>query len=338
MIAVMRIALFLLPICLIACGDNKVPAGGDDDGGDDDAGVDGPPGPDAFTNLATFDPAMGQQPEGVLSLNGEIFVSLANLGKVVKLNADGTFADFGTLPGVVKDTFTLGLAANAAGEIFVGVGQSGVAPVPPPGIYKIPAAGGTATLFASNANMKFPNALDFDGTDLYVSDSGSMRIFKVTAAGVAAAWINNAMLAGDMAACGGTGAPFVIGANGLVHDAMFRYVAVTDFGRILRIPINANGSAGTPEVLKEDCATLQGADGIALDDDGSLIIVRNGPSNTMVRLAADGTVTPLHAGAPLDGPASVVIDAPNGDKRAVITNSAFFSTPGTPGVVAFDLP
>jgi sugar lactone lactonase YvrE len=187
--------------------------------------------------------------------------------------------------------------------------------------------------------MSFPNGLDFDGTTLYVSDSSSGTIYEVAPNGTTTVWIQDALLVGDQTACGGSGAGFDIGANGIVHDTTDRYVAVTDFGRIVRIPIMGNGSAGTPVVHSEDCGELQGVDGIALDRDGSIIAVRNGPSNTMVRVSADGgTRTPMHVGPPLDGPASIVIDAPGGDRRALITNSAFFSgATGTPGLVAYDL-
>jgi sugar lactone lactonase YvrE len=147
------------------------------------------------------------------------------------------------------------------------------------------------------------------------------------------------MLAGDLGACGGTGAPFGIGANGIAHDASNRYVAVTDHGRIVRVPIRANGMAGTPVVHAESCADLQGVDGIALEAGGTIVAVRNGPSNTMSRISADGrTVTPIHVGAPLDGPASVVIDAA-ATPRLVIANSAFFSGPtGEPSVLALGVP
>ena len=228
------------------------------------------------------------------------------------------------------------MAANAAGDIFVGVGAAGANPVPVPGIYRVPAAGGQATLFASSNLMVFPNALDFDGTELYVTDSASGRVFEIIQQGqqtLPVVWSQNALLQGDMAACGGTGAPFAIGANGITHDANNRYVAVTDFGRIVRIPIDPQtGMAGTPVVHAESCTDLQGVDGIALDSDGSIIAVRNGPSNTMVRVSADGqTFTPLHVGAPLDGPASIVIDG----SRLLITNSAFFSgATGNPSLVS----
>jgi sugar lactone lactonase YvrE len=171
-----------------------------------------------------------------------------------------------------------------------------------------------------------------------VTDSATGRILEISQAGNVKVWLEDPMLAGDKSACGGTGAPFAIGANGIVSDANSRYVAVTDFGRIVRIPIQANGMAGTPVVHIESCADLQGADGIALEAAGSIVVVRNGPSLTMSRISADGRqVTPIHVGAPLDGPASVVLEG-GATPRLVLTNSAFFSgDSGKPSVLALPL-
>jgi sugar lactone lactonase YvrE len=328
----MKTIAWLLPLVL-GCGDN---AKGVTQPDGRDTSKDS--GSDVFDTLLAFSAAMGQLPEGVVAVNNVPFVGFAPAGLVVRVVEHDTLMAHGNLPAPVADTFTLGLAANTTGEIFVGVGASGANPTPAPGIYKIPAAGGQATLFASNNAMKFPNGLDFDDVKLYATDSAAGRVFDISASGQVGTWSMNALLAGDQTACGGSGAGFDIGANGIVHDANFRYVAVSDFGRIVKIPKLANGNAGTPVVVAESCADLAGIDGIALDADGSIIGVRNGPSNTMVRVAADGTITKLHVGAPLDGPASVTIDTKGAVRRLLITNSAFFSgATGKPALLAFPL-
>lgn len=328
-----RIAWTLLSLSLIGCGDNNAAI---DAPRSDDARIDAPPNP--FTTLAEFDPAMGQLPEGVVTVGGVVYVGLAPRGEIVRIATPGSVQAFGTIPAPVADTFTLGLAANAAGDIFVAVGASGANPTPAPGIYRIPAAGGTATEFATSAMMPFPNAIEVNGTRLFVTDSSAGRILEISQAGNVSVWLEDAMLAGNMSACGGTGAPFTIGANGIARDASNLYVAVTDYGRIVRIPIMGNGMAGAPVVHAESCTTLQGADGIVLEAAGTMVVVRNGPSNTMSRISADGqTVTPIHVGAPLDGPASVTIMA-GATPQLVLTNSAFFSgATGKPSVLSLRL-
>lgn len=321
-----RIAFTLLSLSLIGCGDDK--AADVDARPSDDAGLDASPA--QFTTLATFDAMMGQLPEGVVAVGDVVYAGLAPRGEVVRIATPGMAQAFGNLPPPVSNTFTLGLAANAAGDIFVGVGASGANPSPVPGVYRIPAAGGTATVFAVSPMMNFPNSILVDGTRLYVTDSAAGRILEINQAGIVSVWLEDPMLAGDMNACGGNGAGFSIGANGIARDANNMYVAVTDHGRIVRIPIMGGGNAGTPAVHAESCMTLQGADGIALEASGTIVVVRNGTSNTMSRISADGqTVTPIHVGAPLDGPASVTITS-GAAPQLVLTNSAFFSSQSNP--------
>jgi sugar lactone lactonase YvrE len=327
-----KTAWLLLSLSLIGCGDDG--RAKPDGGTDDDADV-----PNPFTTLATFDPTKGELPEGLVSAGGAVYVGLAPLGQVVKITAPNMVQSFGALPSPVADTYTLGLAANAAGDIFIGVGASGANPTPAPGVYRIPAAGGTAQVFASSPQMMpFPNSIEIDGTTLYVTDSSTGRILEISQNGAVKVWLQDPMLAGNQDACGGSGAPFVIGANGIVRDANNRYVAVTDYGRIVRIPIQSNGMAGTPVVHAESCTDLQGVDGIAIEAAGTIVAVRNGPSLTMSRISADGKqVTPIHVGAPLDGPASVILEG-GATPRLVLTNSAFFSgMTGKPSVLALPL-
>lgn len=317
----MRLAWIALGFSLVACGGN--------------AAV------DPLSVLASFDLAMSQHPEGVASVDGTPFVGFVGLGKIVRVNADKTYTEFGTMPGTVNNTFTIGIVPDASGNLFVGVGATGASPVPAPGIYKIAATGGTATRFDVTGGTMFPNGLDLDGTDLYVTDSAAGKIFQVTSAGVVTTWLSDPLLAGDVTACGGSGAGvgFAVGANGITHDASNRYVVVTDLGRLVKIPILTGGRAGTPTVVKEDCTALLGADGVALEAGGTFLVARNGAANSVVRVSADGrTVTTLKVGNPLDGPASIWIDSIGGNTRALITNSALFSgANGHPALLQLDL-
>jgi sugar lactone lactonase YvrE len=136
--------------------------------------------------------------------------------------------------------------------------------------------------------------------------------------------------------------PLPIGANGIAHDAKNVYVTNTDYGRIIAVPIAADGSAGTPSILKEDCASLGGADGLVVDADGSFVIAVNA-QNKIVRVTPGGRVTVLASGAPLATPASVLFDTntPAGMRRLLITNTTFF-TPAdaglSPGLLELPVP
>jgi hypothetical protein len=82
------------------------------------------------------------------------------------------------------------------------------------------------------------------------------------------------------------GAGFGVGANGLAFWRGDLYVANTDRGRIVRIPIDVDGSAGVPATFVEDAA-IAFADGIAFDVLGNLYVVNSLLANTLVRIGPE---------------------------------------------------
>jgi sugar lactone lactonase YvrE len=331
--------LSVILVC-VACGDDSGTI--DYPNGLDARQRDGGPGAadGSLTSnvLANFDVASGELPEGLTIAGGSPLVGFAPTGRVVRVNGSSV-TEFGQIPSPSM-TYTTGLATDADGNVYAGVAAVGATPLPPPGVYKFAPEGGVPTLFASSATpaMTFPNGLDVKDTDLFITDSNGVVFKAPLDTGVAEPWSTHALLAGDIAGCGGTGLGFAIGANGITHDGDNIYVANTDLGRILRIPIRTNGMADMPEIVAETC-DLHGADGIVLDTDGSLLVAQNGP-NKITRVAQDGTITVLHEG--LDGPASVALEI-TPSKRLLVTVSAFASaaTEGgspMPSLVALPLP
>jgi len=110
----MKRTTWVVALCLAACGDDRKST---QMGVDAPVRIDAPP--DVFDTLLLFNPATGQLPEGVVSINNVPYVGLAPIGLVVRIDPT-TLVLHGKLPGTVSNTFTLGLAANPAGEIFVG--------------------------------------------------------------------------------------------------------------------------------------------------------------------------------------------------------------------------
>jgi sugar lactone lactonase YvrE len=193
--------------------------------------------------------------------------------------------------------------------------------------------------------MNFANGLDFVGANLFVADSEGV-IYTIDPAGTANVWSAdpslrpNSTASATAPACGFV--PLAIGANGIAHDAKNVYVTNTDYGRLIAIPIAADGTAGTPSILKEDCASLGGADGLVIDRDGSFVIAVNA-QDKIVRVTPSGRVTVLAAGGPLATPASVLFDtnAPAGGRRLLITNTTFFAAPDaglSPGLLELPIP
>ena len=295
--------------------------------------------PTTPTFIAKFDPTKSQQPEGLYVAGSKAYVGWAGLGKIETVDLPGgAVKDFGSIPAPpMNGGFLLGIVGDASGNVYVGFG-GGPGMVVKNGIYKIPAAGGAVTApWASDPTMNFPNGLLFDAqNNLFVSDSGG-AIFKITSSGSVSKWLSDPSLvpSGNCAYA----APFPVGANGIVQSGDAFYVANTNVGQIVKIPIKADGSAGVPTIFSgPDCDALGGLDGISLDTDGSILGVINS-QNKLVRVDKAGKVSTLFAGMPLDNPATTAIGTVGGKKALYITNSAFFDakTPA-PGLLEYPLP
>lgn len=253
--------------------------------------------------VASFDPAQGQLPEGLTVVGDTAYVGFAPTGVVARVDlATGATQPWGKLPAPVPGKgFMTGLAERG-GEVFAALVS--FTPEVQAGVYRLPAAGGDAALVASAPSMAFPNALAVDGDALLVTDSGSGTVFRI-AGGTATPWAQDPLLAGAKDACGaGLGPGFDIGANGLVVESDAIYAVNTDKATLIRIPRNADGSAGQASVLAgPDCATLGGADGLVRDGDGFLVAVNR--QDHIARVAASGEVSIHAAGDALDFPASL---------------------------------
>jgi sugar lactone lactonase YvrE len=239
---------------------------------------------------------------------------------------------FGSVPMPPADQgYLFGLARSATGELFAGVAS--VSEAYRAGIYRLPASGGSATLFASHPELRFPNGLTFDVSGrLYVTDSLSGALFSIDGAGGTTLWLRDPSLLGDVGAPCANGAPFPIGANGVAWFEDRLYVVNSDHGTLLRIALQRDGSPGPIEtMLGPDCTTLGGADGLAVDDEGTLFVAANA-RDAIVRIAPSGAARTIATG--FDFPASVALDS----ATLFVTNAALKSarTQGaqpTPGLL-----
>ncbi|MBV9949152.1 MAG: hypothetical protein JOZ69_20050 [Myxococcales bacterium] len=293
--------------------------------------------------------APNQLPEGLWLLDGgeagvtTPVVSWAPQATLVTVGSDGGVSIFGAVEaGAPTGTNTLGITTDPSGNVYVGIAtftpDAGV--VPPPGVYKFPPTGGPGTLFSSDPAMNFPNGLDYIDGQLFVADSEGTIFTVDLTTGTATPWSSDPLLAPDPAACDG-GLPNPIGANGIVHDTANVFVTNTNHGRIVKIPLGADGGAGTAATLIESCSALLGADGLVLDPTDNSLIVAANVQNKIVRVNAGGTTTTvLPSGGPLDFPASVVIQGtPDAGRRLLFTNlSLDVPDSGKAGLLAFPLP
>lgn len=314
-------------------------AGGSGEGGAGSGGAGGAvPAAPAF--VSKFDPMKGELPEGlILSADGKsAYVGLAGAGKVVKVSLpDGAVTDYGSVPPPpAQKGFALGLVFDAAGNLYMGVASFD--PAYQAGIYQIPKGGGAGVLFASDPGMTFPNGLIFDSKgNLLVADSTG-TIFQVAPNKTVTKWLVDPMITGDIASTCASG--LNLGANGIAIIGGAAYIANTDRASIVKVAINADGSAGAVSAfVASDCATLGGIDGLYAGASGKLYAALNG-QNTIVAIGADAKVSVVSKDSIFQSPASVVSDA--AEANLYVTNFALTEAqkPGgmpMPGLVTLPL-
>jgi sugar lactone lactonase YvrE len=130
---------------------------------------------------------------------------------------------------------------------------------------------GQYTLFMHSPLGAGLNALTFDKDgNVYVSDSFHSVIWKTGPAGgtLPSMWSSDPLLGP------GTGLTPPFGANGIEfsNDGKVMYVANTAFHQIIKIPVNADGTAGTASIF---ITGINAPDGIAIDRDDNIWICAN---------------------------------------------------------------
>ncbi len=272
--------------------------------------------------LASFDAMAGEMPEGVaVDKVGNIYVSIAPLGQLWKFEpGSSTPSLFGSVPVDPASGFGLiGLAVDARGNVYAGVNSPGSATT---GVWRFDRKTGDATMLPGTEAIGIPNSLAFDKRgNLYVtdtfaglSDSGEALggVWKIGRDGSLTPWFVSELI-------GGTGANPVglpLGANGIAYRHGSIYVAVTDRGSIVEIPVLKDGTAGTPTIVVEDPA-LAPADGIALDVHGRIYVAVVGQS-TVVRVNTDGSLDTIATAADgLDFTSSLAFGTGKGQRRTL---------------------
>jgi SMP-30/Gluconolactonase/LRE-like region len=268
-------------------------------------------------------------PESIsIDHNGDMFLSLPFANKVIEVTPSGAQSTVATFPSM----FPLGVRLDYQGDAFIAVVGSG--------IWEVPAGGGAARQLASGPGLWNGLAFDHRG-NLFVSDSGGGAIWRLGGDGSFMKWSDSSLLQGTTGPgpCGLVH-PAVpsfgpLGANGLAFDARGDLlVANTDFGEVIRIPTNPDGSAGTASVLAGPSCDLWGADGVAMDTAGNLYVAANAKGQ-IDRVDSAGNLEVLAAGSPLSFPSDLAFGTGITNRvDAFICNFAAFPTSdGAPGVL-----
>jgi len=259
-------------------------------------------------------------PEGVaVDRAGNVYVSVGDANdQVWKYSPSGVgtlLSDLGESTGGAA-----GLAADDAGNIYM----CRFAEVP--GVYRI-TPDGQAVKLPGTEQMVMPNSLVLDNQEnLYVTetfsgdlasgDFGPGGIWRIAKGGTAQLWLRDELLSG----LAPTLFPFPIGANGIGFHRSDLYVANSDKGLVIRIPILQDGSPGTAAVWKtvEDVpesplyqspAFGVMLDGLTIDANGN-VYVAVVSRNSVVRINASDRsqdTVAAYPDCPLDAPASLAL-------------------------------
>ena len=274
--------------------------------------------------VVDFDPP--DLPENLaIDGDGNVFMSMALTRELRKLpagNANKTNLEKGDTELVAtlgsEGTFVTGVEVDDDGTLYAA--NTNFDQETASIIWSV-AHDGTTMQLASLPGDAFPNGIliDANRNRLLVSDSFRGAVWAVALDGSGAtSWVDDSSLdpSADPWANPGT----VFGANGLAVSEGVLHVANLDFGRIVRIPVEDNGDAGTPIAFVED-DSLVGADGITFHNRSTLYVSVNA-QNAIRRVNDAGKIKTVVSGGPLDYPADVAFDT-GGRGRLFVANFAF---------------
>lgn len=320
------------------------------------AGGEGGAGPEMVgpvEEVMKFDPAMGELGEGIAIDGTTAYVSFGSL-KVIKIDLVAkTRADFGTLSAPLGVGQPQGLALDGQKILYMAAATSN--PVDfTAGIYKFPAGGGTAQLFAQDVNMSYPRHIAFANSGIMVvaTPLGS-RMFTVSTAGK----VNDPgvaqVLSGDQgSACAyGDGIPYGISSVAMDGDSF--YGANADRAQLISGGLQTDMSGNTFAVPDKDaifagpdCTTMGGAESIVIDTmdpaatsfNPSLIVAARAV-NKITRVHFAGGVEVIADGTSLYEPSAMAIAVIGGDRYLYVVNSArkTYNSGGIPGLVRMRL-
>lgn len=285
-----------------------------------------------LTTLLDLDPEQGQLPESVTTdPNGNLYMTMGS--SVTTYTPGGQLTTIAALP-VPAGVLANGVKYGPDDHLYIATGS--LAPEPPTSFIWRVSLEGDVEEFAALDPEGFPNDLIFaDDGLMYVTDPLIGQIWTVDSGGNPSVWIADELLTGNEED------PFLIlshfGVDGIALDKYEDYVYVSnlDYGQILRVPIEPDGSAGGFEVYVDDFDLLAGADGIAFDKNGSLYVAVNGQDRLAVVGPGGGCAYVFAEGPPLDAPSSVVFGETWQDRKTLYIASfaitrAFGIFPGEP--------
>ena len=278
----------------------------------------------SVTVVVDYDPVLGEQPEGVaVDKTGNIFVSVSPLGRIEKITPGGSRSTYAQVVPPGSGNGPLGLAVDAVGNVYVAVATFNPATS---GVYRVERDGSSARL-AGTGSIAFPNGLTFDKRgNLYVTDTIMGAVWRIPRDGPAHMWLQSPLLVGD----GSIGFGIPLGANGIAYRQGELVVGNTELARLVRIPIEPDGSAGSPSVLAQS-PLLFAADGLAFDVHGNVWVAVIAQS-AIRTVSPGGTITTIATAADgLDWASGIAFGTSHGERGSLYAVNFAIGPPGGPG-------
>jgi len=217
---------------------------------------------------------------------------LSNVGEIWRVEPNGHKTKVASMEVTSYGMF-LGVAIDGNDRVYVLVDDFhddyGLPPVVGDGVFRL--GGHHLTRVVDLPLASWPNGLAFHKGYLYVSDSSLGCVWRARVGDEvstpAAPWIEDPLLGPSTS---------WIGINGIAFKGDALYGIVSAYGRVVRVPVKSDGTAGGVSVL---CTwpQLKTGDGIAFDVLGRLWVVTNGskvtPDGGLWRVAPDGGLTKI---------------------------------------------
>ncbi|HSS64614.1 MAG TPA: SMP-30/gluconolactonase/LRE family protein [Gammaproteobacteria bacterium] len=217
-------------------------------------------------------PEGATNPEGIaVGPAGDIYVSTfavggtdSGVGEIFIFNPGGEFIRKVAVAGSSTLLLELGFHPFTGDLLVIDFGNQQVLDVDP--------VTGTSSIFATipGGAAAGPNVLTFDSAgNVYISDSFQGIIWMTDqngSGGIPSIWVQDPLLTTS-------GVP-PFGANGIAfnNDESAMFVSNTGNDTVVKVPVDATGNAGVPEVFVN---SVNGADGLIIDEDDNLWIAAN---------------------------------------------------------------
>lgn len=251
-------------------------------------------------------------PESIaIDADGNSYLSIVD--GIRRVTPAGVVSLFATLPAG-SPARLLGIKFDATGNLYAAGGPGGI-------VWKFSRTG-EPSRWVTIPGALLLNDLVIDAAgNVYVTDSGTNIIHKIDPSGAVQNWSADPLL--KPRAAPSFHPNQTIGCNGIAFgpDGAI-YVSVTQAGRIIRIPVNSNGSAGAARIFAEH-EMLVSTDGIAFDTNGDLYLAINSQYRVAV-LKADGRISTVAAGGELVTPTSIAFGRGGAQRSLFVCNNGHF--------------